>query len=179
MNRISKKFLAFLMMTAIACFAAQTVFAQETEEDLDFEDEIEAINEEAEDNPEQLLLKLSIEFEVEVAVLEGLIAEGYSPGQVWLALEIADYSQISLEEAVLMTDAQDGHGWGNLAQVLGIVPGSEDFHALKLKWSAHQGSMIKEMKQEKLGGKPEDKPGKGEKPENPGNQDNGNKGKKK
>ncbi|MEJ5184049.1 MAG: hypothetical protein WHT81_02900, partial [Rectinemataceae bacterium] len=80
------------------------------------------------------LQKLASAFNVDVALLTSLYEQGYTPGEIWLALEIAKVTETPLEEAIpLAADAQ-GHGWGVLAAILEIAPGSEAFHALKFDW---------------------------------------------
>ncbi|MDH7483855.1 MAG: hypothetical protein QHH01_04430 [Spirochaetales bacterium] len=80
------------------------------------------------------LQKLASSFNVDVVLLTSLYEQGYTPGEIWLALAIMQASDTSLEEAIpLAADAQ-GHGWGVLAAILEIAPGSEAFHALKFDW---------------------------------------------
>jgi len=89
-----------------------------------------------------LIAQLQITFQIDVAVLEAYIAEGYSPGELWLALEIARETELSLDQALVITDGASGHGWGLLAQKLGIDPGSNQFHALKARWTERRGALL-------------------------------------
>ena len=107
------------------------------------------VNDAAEENPEALLVKLSVRFDVDLALLQDLSAQGYAPGEMWLALEVASSSEISLQDALILTDGSEGHGWGVLATTLGIAPGSDAFHALKLKWAEHKGTLVREINQER------------------------------
>lgn len=146
---ITKKMTIILMaVLAFAFVATQGAFAQ-VDGDEDFEDEIELINDAAEENPEALLIKLSVEFNVDLVLLQDLSAQGYAPGEIWLALEVSSSSEISLQDALVLTDGSEGHGWGVLAKTLGVAPGSDAFHALKLKWGEHEGTLVREMKQER------------------------------
>ncbi|MFX4263856.1 hypothetical protein ACOBQJ_16845, partial [Pelotomaculum propionicicum] len=51
-------------------------------------------------------------------------------------------TQLSLDEALIVTDGASGHGWGLLAQKLGIDPGSNEFHALKARWTERKGALL-------------------------------------
>lgn len=89
-----------------------------------------------------LIAQLQVTFQIDVAILEAYIAEGYSPGELWLALEIARETELSLDQALVITDGASGHGWGLLAQKLGIDPGSNEFHALKARWTERRGALL-------------------------------------
>ena len=111
-----KKTIILMAVLAFALVAAQGAFAQ-VDGDEDFEDEIELINDAAEENPEALLIKLSIEFNVDLVLLQDLSAQGYAPGEIWLALEVSSSSEISLQDALVLTDGSEGHGWGVLPRL--------------------------------------------------------------
>lgn len=109
-----------------------------------------------------LITRLSEDFGVEQAALEALLAIGHSPGEVWLALEIMAATDVPLDQAVLMAENTEGHGWGELAQALGLAPGSADFMALKEKLGRGKGAQLREQERnnEATGmGKPESQPG--------------------
>jgi hypothetical protein len=145
----TKKMTIILLAALVFIFAsAQGAFAQEAVND-GFGDEIEAVNIAAEEDPSSLLVKLSLEFDVDLVLLQEMSAQGYAPGEIWLALEISSSSEITFQDALVLTDGPEGHGWGVFAQTLGIAPGSDDFHALKLKWGEHQGALVRAMKQER------------------------------
>lgn len=147
--RKNKKIIALLAILAFSFIAAMGLSAQTTGEDDDLDEELSLVNEAGEEDLEGLFLKLSVEFNVDILVLEDLSAQGYAPGEIWLALEISQATEKPLAEAILLADGVEGHGWGILAQTIGIAPGSTEFHALKLKWGDHQGKIFKEMKQER------------------------------
>ncbi|MDX9784784.1 MAG: hypothetical protein RBT72_08545, partial [Spirochaetia bacterium] len=112
--KTTKHGLVFLFAILAAFVFTAGVFAQE-EEIVD----LEALNTL---EHEALMIKLQATFRVELRVLEGYVAEGYSPGQLWLALEIARERNMGLNEALVLAQDSDGHGWGLLAQKLGIDP---------------------------------------------------------
>ena len=144
-----KKIIVLLAMAVLAFATTQGVFAQDTTQTDDLDNEVNALNQAATEDPTALLTKLSVEFSVDLVVLQDLYTQGYTPGQIWLALEISKASATTLQDAILVAGSTEGHGWGVLAQSLGIAPGSADFHALKLKWGEHQGQLLKEMNQER------------------------------
>ncbi len=159
MKTMNKIFAMMFVVAGIFGFAAGA-YAQETEEeDLELE-EFGEVDQAA------LIARLQIEFGLEAGLLEGYLAEGYSAGQLWLALEIAREGSLSLDEALAVAGDDEGHGWGLLAQKLGIKPGSPEFHALKARWTERKGAMLGNLKREEQGGKPE-KAEKGEKQEKP------------
>lgn len=83
-----------------------------------------------------LLTRLSETFGVELQALVDLVEQGYEPEEIWLALEIAAVSEgTTFEDALVMAKDQDGHGWGLLAKMVGVKPGSEEFRAMKEKYS--------------------------------------------
>ena len=146
---IKKKIIVLLAMLVLAFATAQGVFAQDTTESDDLDNEVTALDQAATEDPTALLTKLSVEFSVDLVALQDLYTQGYTPGQIWLALEISKASDTTLQDAILVAGTTEGHGWGVLAKTLGIAPGSADFHALKLKWGEHQGQLLKEMNQER------------------------------
>ncbi|TXT51237.1 MAG: hypothetical protein FD137_59 [Spirochaetes bacterium] len=139
------------------------VSAQETE-DLELE-EFEEVDQAA------LIARLQIAFGVEAGVLEGYLAEGYSAGQLWLALEIAREGALTLEQALVVAGDDEGYSWGLLAQKLGIQPGSSEFHALKARWTERKGSTLGELKREGSGGQKPEFPGQGQEGRGAGRQD--------
>jgi hypothetical protein len=152
------KKLAILALVLAGAFVFLTGVSAQESDDLELE-EFEDVDQTA------LIAKLQIAFGVEAGVLEGYLAEGYSAGQLWLALEIAREGALTLEQALVVAGDDEGHGWGLLAQKLGIQPGSSEFHALKARWTERKGAMLGQLKREGEGG---------QKPESPGQEGQGN-----
>ena len=132
--RLSKK-VFLLSVLAISLLVIQGVSAQ---------DAYLAGDPAAVGDPTTLLTRLSIQFDVELATLQNLYLAGHTPGEIRLALEISVAANKTLEEAIIMAAEADGHGWGVLAQALGIAPGSAEFRALKEKFESGQGAMVQE-----------------------------------
>ena len=78
-----------------------------------------------------MLADLSLRYGIELSVLEGLVAEGYSPGGLRFALGLAEASGSTLEEVLALTAGSETPAWGTVASALGIQPGSEAFHDLR------------------------------------------------
>jgi hypothetical protein len=145
------RLIAFLAMLALVFVSTQFLGAQESADEEELIEFLEEINElEALDHM-GLLTRLSETFDVEVEELEALIAEGYSPGELWLALEVSQVSGIALADALLLTEGSEGHGWGVLSKTLGIDPGSAEFHELKGTWAKNKGVMVREINMELQG----------------------------
>lgn len=64
-------------------------------------------------------------------VVELLDGRGWAPADIYMACQIASVLGIECGQVVERYDADPGHGWGRIAQDMGIKPGSAEFHALK------------------------------------------------
>lgn len=109
-----------------------------------------------------LIARLSEDFGVDQTALEALLALGHSPGEIWLALEIMAATDVPLDQAVLMAEDTEGHGWGELAHVLGLAPGSAEFMALKEKLGSGKGAQLREHERNNeatMMGKPDSRQG--------------------
>ena len=163
---MKRKILAFVAILAVAFAAGQNLVAQTTAQTVDptktqdLEDEITQMNQAGQEDLTALLTRMSTQYNVELSVLLDLSAQGYSPGQLWLALEITATSDTTLANALVLVGETEGQGWGVLAQALGVKPGSAEFFALKEKFGQHKGNVIwaMDLEHEKKGqenGKPE------------------------
>ena len=144
---MKRKIIALAGILALAFVAGQNLFAQTDSPDL--EDEIAQVNQAGEEDLTALLTRLSVQYNVELTVLLDLNAQGYEPGQLWLALEIRSASDKTLAEALTLVGETKGHGWGVLAQALGIKPGSAEFFALKTKLGERNENMVATMNHER------------------------------
>ncbi len=155
------KRLSILLFVVLSVFAFTAGVSAQEDEIVDLE-EFDTLEHQA------LMLRLQSTFQVELHVLEGYFAAGYSPGQLWLALEIARERNMGLDEALVLAEGSDGHGWGLLAQKLGTDPGSSEFHALKARWTERKGEMLGGLKREGEGGLKPDTPNKPDVPRGSG-----------
>jgi len=113
----------------------------------DLTDEIATVDSAAALDNTALLTRLSAQFSVELSVLQDLSTQGYSAGQIWLALEISKQSGTPLADAVTtaVSMGTEGHGWGVLAKALGIDPGSAEFFQLKEQMRTRTRTMASEI----------------------------------
>jgi len=148
---MKRKIIALAAILALALAAGQNLFAQTIDQTdtAGLEVQITALNQAGEEDLMALLTRLSIQYTVELTVLQDLSAQGYEPGQIWLALEITATSETTLTDALVLVGETEGHGWGVLAQALGVKPGSAEFFALKEKFGEHHGYVIIAMNQER------------------------------
>ena len=149
-----QKLLVFVLVLAVGFGSLYSAAAQTAEttpatttDSTDLQDEIATVDEAAQIDNTALLTKLSVQFQVDLAVLQDLNAQGYTTGQIWLALEISLQSGKPLADAVAQAASMNtsGHGWGVLAQALGIDPGSQEFFALKEKLQIRTRTMASEV----------------------------------
>lgn len=89
------------------------------------------------------LTKLANEFGVSLDSLSALSAQGYKAGEIWLALELSKTSGKSLSDVVALAAGKNGHGWGEVAQALGIDPNSKDFQSMVKEMAKEQGDLEK------------------------------------
>jgi hypothetical protein len=163
MNTI-KKWIVMLAAIALLFGAAQAATAQVQQDDEDLKQTLEDLDEAAESDPAAVLAMLAAEFAVDPATLQAYYDAGATPGELWLALEISAKTAMPLADAVALAEGTEGHGWGVLAKVLGVKPGSDEFFALKGKILDRGGKIGKEAREERQ--EREQKQVKGEKPEN-------------
>lgn len=82
-------------------------------------------------DPTARLEELSTEYEVELAVLQALVTEGYRVGELHIALEMAQESGSTLDAVLTLAGEGDRHDWRQVALTLGIDPESEAFLMLR------------------------------------------------
>ncbi len=181
MNTI-KKWITILAAIALLFGAAQAAMAQaDMPKDQWTDDDLKAtlkeFDEAAEGDPAAILAALAQEFNVDQAALQAYYDAGATPGELWLALEISARTAAPLADAVVLAQDTEGHGWGVLAQVLGVKPGSDEFLALKGKILDRGGKLGKEGREAKEERERKEKEARGEKPENDGGKGQGKGGK--
>ena len=133
MKRYPLTFAATLVLSLAlgsGLFAQTTTGSVATTGSVQLDSEIAAVNSGAVSDPTALMAKLSLEFQVSASSLDTLLAQGYKPGELWLALELSKASGKSLSDVIALAQGKSGHGWGLVAQTLGLKPGSKEFTAL-------------------------------------------------
>ncbi|MEN6491954.1 MAG: hypothetical protein ABFC85_08165, partial [Rectinema sp.] len=84
------RLVTFVLLLMLSLGGVSGVIAQTTDtstETDELQNDITTVNAAAELDQTALLIRLSAQFQVELAVLENLSAQGYTAGQIWLALE--------------------------------------------------------------------------------------------
>jgi hypothetical protein len=124
----------FIALAALSLVVGTGVFAQDSSSKLpstgDGALDSQVADLDAQHDSAALLALIAAKFNVSVDVLSPYLAQGYRPGEIWLALELSKVSGKSLDEVIALA-TKDGHGWGVVAASLGIKPGSAEFKALK------------------------------------------------
>lgn len=125
------------LILLLGVLAAAFAFGQDAPPPGDGLDELDELAEDLDtaDDPAALLARLSASYGVPLADLEAYVAQGYKPGELWLALELAAATDRPLSEVVALAEGRSGHGWGLVAKVLGIEPGKAEFFELKRRLS--------------------------------------------
>jgi len=144
---MKRKIIALAAILALAFAAGQNLFAQPDDQTdpQDLEDQITAVDQTGQEDLTALLTRLSIQYNVELTVLQDLSAQGYEPGQIWLASKLPRHP-LRLSRCSCPVDETEGHGWA-FSPKTGHSAGSAEFFALKEKLEEHNGSMISEMNQ--------------------------------
>jgi hypothetical protein len=147
------RLVTFVLLLMLSLGGVSGVIAQTTDtstETDELQNDITTVNAAAELDQTALLIRLSAQFQVELAVLENLSAQGYTAGQIWLALEISQQTGAGLAVSIAQAASigGDGHGWGVLAQALGISPGSPEFLALKAQMRNRTRTMASDIAKE-------------------------------
>jgi hypothetical protein len=76
-------------------------------------------------------LKLSAQFGVPVPKVEAVVKSVAAPADAFMVLQLGQMANKPPETVLQTYQRSRGKGWGELAQELGIKPGSPEFHALK------------------------------------------------
>lgn len=77
------------------------------------------------------IAELGARFHIGQADLEVLLSNVEHPADAALVLWLGEKSGLSRDRVMQVYREKRSHGWGAVAQSLGIKPGSSEFHALK------------------------------------------------
>jgi hypothetical protein len=75
--------------------------------------------------------RLSRQFGVPVPDVDAIVKSVPSPADAFMILQLGQMAHVPPAVVLQKYQRSHGKGWGNLAQELGIKPGSPEFHALK------------------------------------------------
>lgn len=133
MKKISLSIVILLVSGFIALFSQSVTGSfNPATGDAQLDVTIREINVEAHADLDAFVAEVSVTYQVpeeEVTVM--LVEEKMEPAEVFLAVELAEISEKSLETVVTVYKKHKSKGWGAIAKELGIKPGSKEFKALK------------------------------------------------
>lgn len=75
--------------------------------------------------------RLSKQFGIPVPDVEAIVKSVPNPADAFMILQLGQMAHMAPAVVLQKYQRSKGKGWGNLAQELGVKPGSPEFHALK------------------------------------------------
>lgn len=124
----NKKIVSLLMVLALGLVTIQSISAQARKEpSTEYTADLTA---------------LSAQFNIDLPVLNGWVAQGYEPDQILLALEISVASGKSVDDSLILAANAGDNGWNAIAAALGLNPKSEEFRNLKKTWDQNEGKIF-------------------------------------
>ncbi len=97
----------------------------------DLDSFLKSVNVQAQTDMKNFSVKLSAQFGVPVPQVEAIIKSVEAPAEAFMVLQLGQMADKQPEVVLQTYQRSKGKGWGELAQELGIKPGSAEFHALK------------------------------------------------
>jgi hypothetical protein len=94
-------------------------------------DFVSKLSMEAKADPSGFKAKLRAQFPVPGGTLDLVLNNVADPADAYMMLKIGEVSGQPVERVLDVYKANQGRGWGYIAQQMGIKPGSAEFHALK------------------------------------------------
>jgi len=76
-------------------------------------------------------MQLATRFKIGSADVQAVIGNVESPSDAYMVFRLGELSHKPIQEVLHVYRSGKRHGWGAMAQQLGIRPGSAEFHALK------------------------------------------------
>ena len=89
------------------------------------------LNQQAQGSPLDYNTKLSNQFGVPQPQIATLLGSVAAPADAYMCLQVAQMLGIPHTQVLRSYNTHRNKGWGAIAQELGIMPGSPEFHALK------------------------------------------------
>jgi hypothetical protein len=114
---------------ALSLLVVMVSFASVAHADLD--SFLKSVNIQAQTDMKNFSVKLSAQFGVPVPQVDAIIKSVEVPADAFMVLQLGQMANKQPEVVLQTYQRSKGKGWGELAQELGIKPGSPEFHALK------------------------------------------------
>lgn len=151
--------LTFIFLSLISVLNAQVNFRTGS---LKLDGDLNRINVEAKADFGKFRAEMGTSYNIAESKIDYYHAElRMEPADIYFALEVSSVTRRPVDDIIRVYSDNQGNGWGQIAQQLGIKPGSAEFHALKgkVKNKAEKGGKGKE----KQGPKGNKEKGKGKK----------------
>ena len=97
----------------------------------DLESLLKSVNHQALSDIDNFNARLSRQFGIPVPNVEAIVNSVPHPEDAFMILHLSQMAHLEPTEALHRYQRNKGRGWGEMAQDMGIKPGSAEFHALK------------------------------------------------
>nr|WP_320048563.1 hypothetical protein [uncultured Desulfuromonas sp.] len=114
----------------IVCFVVAAIFAAELSH-ASLSGFMSDVNVRARADLRDFSVRLSSRFAVPVPDVDGLLRRVSAPADAFMCLQLSHMSRVPLEQVMERYRQRHDKGWGQLAQELGIKPGSAEFHRIR------------------------------------------------
>ena len=115
----------FMISVVVLFFSTAIVTARDFDWTRDF-------NIRAEADPSGFRARLATRFNIGDVQINAVLSNIKSPADVYIACRFGEMSGKSTDYIIEKYKSKKGKGWGAFAKSVGIKPGSEEFHNLKL-----------------------------------------------
>ncbi len=115
----------FMISVMVLFFSTAIVTARDFDWTRDF-------NIKAEADPSGFRARLATRFNIGDVQINAVLSNIKSPADVYIACRFGEMSGKSTDYIIEKYKSKKGKGWGAFAKSIGIKPGSEEFHNLKL-----------------------------------------------
>ena len=115
----------FMISVVVLFFSTAIVTARDFDWTRDF-------NIRAEADPSGFRARLATRFNIGDVQINAVFSNIKSPADVYIACRFGEMSGKSTDYIIEKYKSKKGKGWGAFAKSVGIKPGSEEFHNLKL-----------------------------------------------
>lgn len=109
----------------IALLVAAPVFAD------GLDDLLRNLNVEARADRNGFSARVSTQFNVGDVQVRAVLGQVSDPADAFMVFQLGQLTRQPVDRVLAVYKTHKGHGWGRMAQELGIKPGSAQFHALK------------------------------------------------
>ena len=139
-----------LFLFFLAILSANTILAQYNTGNDDLNKALVKIDADASVNFGAFKTDITGSYNISDQKLDYLVVKvGMTAADIYMTLEIAKISGVSIDRVVEHYQIGGNKGWGVIAKELGIKPGSAEFHALKGNGNKGNGNKVNKGKGKK------------------------------